>query len=238
VLSTGRDLPPTRYAGAAVSDTSRVDGNAMYVHPDVAAARALWTHSGAESRDLVVEQLAAFADALREARDRGERGASVLVWNWSHGDADALSTDGSLSERDARLIVARDHGFASWPLVSGRCDPSFERAVDAVVVGRLDELRKLLSDQPDLVTGRSAYGHGATLLHYTAANGVEIRRQVVPDNADQIAALLLSSGADVTATLNAYGRAYDTLAMLRSSGHPATAGTVGARLERVLAGNL
>jgi hypothetical protein len=48
------------------------------------------------------------------------------------------------------------------------------------------------------------------LLHYTAANGVEIRRQVVPHSADQIAALLLSAGADVAATLNAYGGSYDT----------------------------
>jgi len=59
-------------------------------------------------------------------RAGGQRTASVLVWNWSRGDADGLSADGSLSERDARRIVARDHGFASWPLVNGRCDPSFE----------------------------------------------------------------------------------------------------------------
>lgn len=208
----------------------------MYLDPDVAAVRTLWTQSGAETTDMVVEQLASFADALRTARAGGQRSASVLVWNWSHGYVDELSTDGSLSERDARLIVARDHGFASWQLVDGRCDPSFEQAVDAVVMGRLGELRGLLADQPDLVTRRSAYGHRATLLHYTAANGVEVRRQVVPHNADQIAALLLSAGADVAATLNAYGGSYNTLAMLQSSGHPAGAGMVAARLERVLAG--
>jgi hypothetical protein len=209
----------------------------VYLDPDVAAVRALWTQSGAESTDMVVEQLALFADALRTARDRGRRSASVLVWNWSHGDVDELSTDGSLSERDARLIVARDHGFASWQLVDGRCDPSFEQAVDAVVMGRLGELRRLLADQRDLVTRRSAYGHRATLLHYTAANGVEVRRQLVPHNAHQIAALLLSAGADVAATLNAYGGSCNTLAMLQSSGHPAGAGMVAAQLERVLGGN-
>jgi len=209
----------------------------MYLDPDVAAVRALWAQSGAETTNVVVEQLAAFAEAVRTARTCGQRSASVLVWNWSQGDADQLSADGSLSERDARLIVARDHGFASWQLVNGQCDPSFERAVDAVVMGRLRELRRLLAEQPDLVTRRSAYGHRATLLHYTAANGVEIRRQVVPHNADQIAAVLLSAGANVAATLNAYGGSYDTLAMLQSSGHPAGAGMVAARLERVLAGD-
>jgi hypothetical protein len=238
VLSTVPGSTAERgYAGASVSDTSRVDADAIYANPDVAAVQALWTQSGAEATEVVVDQLAAFAHALRAARAGGERSASVLMWNWSRGDADGLSTDGSLSQADAGLIVARDHGFASWPLVSGRCAPLFERAVDAVVMGRLEELRDLLSDKPALVTRRSAYGHRATLLHYTAANGVEIRRQVVPDNADQIAALLLSAGADVTATSNAYGRAHDTLAMLRSSGHPAAAGTVAARLERVLAGD-
>ncbi len=199
---------------------------AVYLNPDVSAVRALWTRSGAQTTPVVAGQLAAFADALRAARSCGQRSASVLVWNWSHGDADELSPDGSLSERDARLIVARDHGFASWQLVNGRCDPSFERAVDAVVMGRLGELHRLLTDQPDLVTRRSAYGHRATLLHYTAANGVEIRRQVGPRNADRIAALLLAEGADVAAELNAYGGSFDALAMLASSGHRADAGVV------------
>jgi hypothetical protein len=207
---------------------------AIYVDPDVAAVRALWTRSGAEATDVVAEQLDAFADALRTARAGGERSASVLMWNWWRGDADGLLTDGMLSVREARLVVARDHGFGSWQLVNGACDPVFEQAVDAVVMGRLDELARLLADQPDLVARRSAYGHHATLLHYTAANGVEIRRQIVPDNADRIASLLLSAGANVAATLDAYGGVYDTLAMLRSSGHPPRAGTVAAQLERLL----
>jgi hypothetical protein len=91
-----------------------------------------------------------------------------------------------------------------------------------------------LIDAPDLVQRRSAYGHGATLLHYTAANGVEIRRQVVPANAREIAARLLDAGADAGARLQAYGATPDTLAMLKSSAHPRAAG-VAADIERVLA---
>jgi hypothetical protein len=182
-----------------------------------------------------VRQLAAFADTLRAARAAGRRAASVLVWNWSRGDPDGLGSDGSLSQRHARLIAARDHGFSSWRAVRGRCDPLFERAVDAVVSGRLEELRDALAAQPGLAMRRSSYGHRATLLHYTAANGVEIRRQLVPDNADRIALLLLSAGADPRATLNAYGGRHDALAMLRSSGHPTGAGDVAARLQDVLA---
>jgi len=77
------------------------------------------------------------------------------------------------------------------------------------------------------------YGHRVTLLHYTAANGIEIRRQVVPTNAAEITATLLDAGADPAARLNAYGGTPDTLAMLRSSAHPRAAG-VAADIERVL----
>jgi hypothetical protein len=43
-----------------------------------------------------------------------------------------------------------------------------------------------------------------SLLHYTAANGVEIRRQVVPANAAEVVAALLDAGADRSAKLHAY----------------------------------
>ena len=78
------------------------------------------------------------------------------------------------------------------------------------------------------------YGHRATLLHYTAAKGVEIRRQVVPANAAEVATTLLQAGADPAARLHAYGRTFDTLAMLKSSAHPRAAG-VEAGIEHALA---
>jgi hypothetical protein len=132
--------------------------------------------------------------------------------------------------RDARLIVARDHGFTSWAQVGGECDPIFELAADAVVLGRIEELDRLLADAPDLVRRRSAYGHRATLLHYTAANAVEIRRQMVPANAAEITARLLDAGADAAATSHAYEGTPDTLVMLKSSAHPRDAG-VAAEIE-------
>ena len=118
--------------------------------------------------------------------------------------------------------------------MGGECDPRFERAVDAVVLGRIEELDRLLVDAPDLIRRRSAYGHRATLLHCTAANGVEIRRQVVPANAAEITARLLDVGADPTARFGAYGGTPDTLEMLRSSAHPQVAG-VAAEIERLIA---
>ena len=60
--------------------------------------------------------------------------------------------------------------------------------------------------------------------HYTAANGVEIRRQVVPDNAAGVAAALLDAGVDRSAKLHAYGGDFDVLEMLETSAHPHNAG--------------
>jgi hypothetical protein len=216
---------------------------AVYIAPAVAAVRALWDRSGLRAGPVIGAQLSAFANAVRAADAARERAAEVLVANWldaprwrprDQSPSDERRATGSLSLRHARLIVARDHGFTSWPIVRGECDPLFELAVDAVVLGRIEELDRLLADAPDLIRRRSAYGHRATLLHYTAANGVEIRRQVVPANAAEIAARLLNAGADAAARLHAYGGTPDTLAMLKSSAHPRAAG-VAVDIERVLA---
>ena len=71
------------------------------------------------------------------------------------------------------------------------------------------------------------------MLHYLAANGVEIHRQVVPGNAAAVAELLLAHGAGVDATATAYGGELTTLDLLLSSAHPAHAG-VTAELAAVL----
>jgi hypothetical protein len=214
----------------------------VHVAAAVAAVRALWDRSGALAGPHIREQLTAFAGAVSAGHGERDPAAEVLVGNWLHAPrwqaergsaAERTPFTGSVSSAQAQLIAARDHGFSSWTEVSGECDPGFERAVDAVVLGQAAELDRLLADAPELAHRRSAYGHRATLLHYTAANGVEIRRQVVPANAAEIAARLLEAGADPAARLRAYGGTPDTLAMLRSSAHPQAAG-VAAELERML----
>jgi hypothetical protein len=118
-------------------------------------------------------------------------------------------------------------------VVGGRLDPSFERAVDALVRGEHDPHAAVLAQPPALARARSRYGHRAPLLHYRAANGVEMRRQIVPADAPAPARLLLADGADPAATAHACGGAHDVLALLRTSAHPRAAG-VGAALEREL----
>jgi hypothetical protein len=210
-----------------------VGDTAVYVAPSVIAVRALWDRSGRLAGPVIREELSRFADALVDAHATGEPSAAVLVRNWSTADEE-LGPLGMLSLRHARMLVARDHGFATWSSVKGECDPTFEVAVDAVVHGRIDDLSALLAACPDLPLRRSAYGHRATLLHYMAANGVEIRRQIVPANAAQVVAALLDAGADRSAKLHAYGGDFDVLAMFKTSAHPHNAG-VAADIEHALA---
>ena len=112
--------------------------------------------------------------------------------------------------------------------------PAFARAVRAIVTGDPDALRAELAAAPDLVHARSGSPHGATLLHYVSANGIEDALQRPVRCADDIARVLLDAGAAVDATCNTYeGRYPTTLSLVVSSDHPARAGVAG-RLVDVL----
>jgi ankyrin repeat protein len=141
---------------------------------------------------------------------------------------------------DAQMAVARHYDFADWQRlteyaeavsVTGSAVHRFERAVEAVIDGDLETLRSLLNADPGLVGARSTRVthfdppvHGAMLLHYVAANGVEGYRQRSPTNAADVARLLLESGADPNALCNLYGGACTTMALLVSSTPPQQAG--------------
>ena len=136
---------------------------------------------------------------------------------------------------DAQLLIAGAHGFASWAAFVAAVEPpaetnpaqrEFEAAADAVVNGDLATLEALVRRNPDLVHARSLRVHGATLLHYVAANGVEDFRQKTPPNALAVTRLLLEAGAEVDGLANTYGgdKYQTTMNLLVSSTHPAEAG--------------
>jgi ankyrin repeat protein len=145
-----------------------------------------------------------------------------------------------LNHADAQLAIARWYDFADWSRlveyvqsVSAPGSPGslFEAAVDAVVDGNEPAIRGLLQEHPELIRSRSRRVthfdppvHGATLLHYVAANGVEGHRQKTPPNIVEIARLLLEAGAEVDALAGMYGGQHTTMSMLVSSGHPRAAG--------------
>jgi ankyrin repeat protein len=149
----------------------------------------------------------------------------------------------SLRLADAQLAIAREHGFESWPKFAKHIDDLtrerspvsiFEAAADAVVAGDLATLERLLGEDPKLVRTRSSRAHRATLLHYIAANGVEDYRQKTPNNAAAVARMLLKAGADVDATIDAYGTEWTVVGLAATSLHPLDTGVQVALLQVLL----
>src|SRR5687768_10964427 len=148
----------------------------------------------------------------------------------------------TLSPADAQLVIAREYHFENWTelerfaaaVAKGGPIARFEEAVEAVVGGDAGSLRTMLREVPDLVHARSARRHGATLLHYIAANGVEDARQRTPPNAVEIAKLLLEAGAEPDALADMYDKKCTTMSMLVSSAHPHNAGLQIALAETLL----
>jgi hypothetical protein len=140
---------------------------------------------------------------------------------------------------DARLTVARWYDFADWPALARHVDQvtlrgsptaEFEAAVEAVISGDVGRLEETMRDSPRLIRARSKRVtcfdppvHGATLLHYLAANGVEGYRQRSPSNAVEVAATLFKAGAEADALAGMYGGESPTMPMLVSSTPPAEA---------------
>lgn len=148
-----------------------------------------------------------------------------------------------LSLTQAQFILARAHGFESWPKLAqhiaairrkNSATNAFEQAVEAIIAGNHSTLASLLKKNPALTRARSTRQHQATLLHYVAANGVEGYRQKTPSNTVAIAQLLLDSGADVNATAALYGPNATTLALAATSIHPQQAGLQQQLLELLL----
>lgn len=165
-----------------------------------------------------------------EIAHRARDGAQRMIEHLGITDA---ASRGACTLTRAQFALAREYGFASWPQFASHVDglarahssiSAFEDAVDAIISGDLATLDKLLNEHPTLAKARSTREHGATLLHYVSANGVESYRQRTPQNIVQVATLLLQAGADVNAESIAYGGRSTTLGLTATSYHPQAAG--------------
>jgi hypothetical protein len=143
----------------------------------------------------------------------------------------------------AQSVIAGSHGFSSWPKLSRHLQAlaqsnsavsQFESAADAIVSGNAAKVRRLLRQNPKLVRARSTREHGATLLHYVSANGVEGYRQKTPKNIVEIATALLDAGAEIDAPCHVYGGDCTTLGLTATSVHPSQAGVMNDLLELLL----
>jgi hypothetical protein len=136
----------------------------------------------------------------------------------------------------AQLVLARSHGFESWPKFAKHIEQlenarvadgavvRFETAADAVVDGDLATLRRLLARDRSLIRATSSRRHHSTLLHYVSANGIEDFRQRTPKNIVDVTQLLLDAGAEVDAANDDYGGRGTTLGLVATSAHPRLAG--------------
>jgi ankyrin repeat protein len=190
------------------------------------------------AKDLVKACRSGVPEAIREWADR---------WPEQAGQIDAFARQ-TLASRDcaltgAQFVIARAHGFESWPKFAAHLDglvhaaspiSTFEAAAEAVVAGDMATLQRLLRAQPALIHARSTREHRATLLHYAAANGVENYRQQTPPNAVAIAQTLLAAGAEVDAEAEMYGGGCTTLGLVATSIHPERVGVQNALMQTLL----
>lgn len=150
--------------------------------------------------------------------------------------------DSAIALADTQLVIAREHGFESWPKFAKHIEglnrekspvSNFETAAEAMIAGDTGTLASLLREYPELIRAHSTRVHRATLLHYVGANGFENYRQKSPRNADEIAKMLLDAGAEVDALADIYGKS-TTLGLVASSIHPKQAGVQIALMKTLL----
>jgi len=172
---------------------------------------------------------------------------SIRTWTSRRVDEVADFAQRQMADKcslaDAQFVIARSHGFLSWPKFAKHLESiartssatsRFEAAADAIVNGDVATLKRLLREDQELIRARSTLEHGATLLHYVSANGVEGYRQKTPRNIVEITDILLRAGAEVDATADVYGGGCTALGLAATSVHPEAAGVQEALLEKLL----
>lgn len=211
----------------------------VYVAPEVADVIALHPYlrdpafRAAKVRDQIGQQ----ANTLLAGHAAGDHRIRMHIMSWWPG-ARGKSLDDVLNDpftlADAKLTMAREYGFQQWDDIGDlHSSLAFERTLDDMLAGDTDAFSRRLTDDPALITQRAVYGHGATLLHYIGANGVESHRQVTPANADTLATLLINAGADPHSAANMYGGGQTPFDLASTSAHPHHAG-IAERLNTVL----
>ena len=214
----------------------------MYIAPDVAAVRQL--HQVILDDDWIRytlrDFLAVLADNLWEAYQRHDPASCIEIKNCHPeytGAEEAAIFGAQLNLEDMRLTIAREYGFKNFDDVTRegkyRFDPLFELSVDYLVQGNYEKLEDIVFDNPRLVSQPSDFGHAAQLIHYTAVNGIEIWRQMVPDNLPAMTALLLKAGAKPESINNIYGENSDLVHLIDTSGHIKEAGLTHQTIEKL-----
>ena len=144
------------------------------------------------------------------------------------GNSISVLREKEIKLADCQLTIANEYGLSSWKEVQAleqiHHNMEFENCVNAIINGDTESLKNALKAHPDLIMAKSQYGHKATLLHYTASNGVEFWRQQVPMNLEDIILILLHAGADKSALMNVYDGGFTPYELYTTSAHPIASG--------------
>ena len=195
-------------------------------------AKDLVKASKSDDKDAVRDWAGKWVTALaKQCGIEFSRPLPVIASRWTGQVAGFVQRnikDGRCRLSDAQAMLASSHGFDSWKRFSKHLDgltkknspiARFETAADAIIKGDIKTLKRLLRDDPKLVLARSTREHGAMLLHYVSANGVEGYRQQTPTNIVEITELLLNAGAEVDAEADVYGGGATTLGLVATRNH-------------------
>lgn len=162
-------------------ERSERDGYARIINPD-------YDHNEERARALLEQHKDALPYILAQIKRRHPRYAAAST---------AEIKKAALTEEDARLIYARDHGFDDWHTLTahlenirnGKTDEPFAAAFAEIHAGDAEKLKALLAENPSLITARGTNDN--TLLNLAVG-----RRMV------EAARILIDACADVNIANN------------------------------------
>jgi hypothetical protein len=117
---------------------------------------------------------------------------------------------------DAQLVLARAHGFGSWPKLKAYVDGvTVKRLVDAVQAGDMEAVRAVLRVRPELVNAVTAWNNEHTALHHAVLGRMP-----------EMVRLLMEHGADARAGISPHNDATGSLTIATERGYEEIVGII------------
>ena len=211
----------------------------VYIAGAVQACQALYQQAPIQNFKTTTELITSHAKLLLQAHQNGDNACVAQFNNWHPNligadEVEILRME--LTINDAYLTISKELGYADFQDAKNReaaiC-AEFENTVDLALRGDLENLESALKANPKLITATSPFGHRATMLLYMSSNGVEMWRQMVPENVCAVVELLIKMGADRNAKANVYGGKFDVLQLAESSSHPVAADVANELIDQL-----
>ncbi len=154
-----------------------------------------------------LDQLRRQAKELLEAFVSGEANATAEVHAHYHGADPA-----TFALHDAQLVMARAHGFESWPKLKAHVDRiTVQQLADAITAGDLARVRRMIAARPELVNLDMAENDEHHPLHFAVlARSPEMVRLLMQHGANAHAGVYPHRDATTPLAI-AESRRYDEL---------------------------